>query len=302
MTHTVKPRTTVRRLFERAVRKPRPDVDVEQRRPLRGAAGGEYEQYERRFWQSLATSEAGGAMYGADEPNLSVFQRLRERAGRRQGGAPQWHLDTMEAEPLRRALPGWKVGGVTEPMLYVGAWRALFAWHIEDANLYSINLIHFGAPKSWYGLSPAEAKRFEQFAAYKFPHAANACANFLRHKMSVISPKVLRDHGFKVFECVHNAGEIMITLPEAYHSGFNHGFNVAESTNFATPRWPEAGRRVCLGINACQTSRPSQATVCCCQPNAVRIPVQDVAREWLLLKFVHRRRRDLCSQANSRAS
>lgn len=246
--HEVKPRMTIRRLFERSCRLPRPNVAVDalpwRRLSLRGSAGSEYEQYERRFWQSLATSEARGAIYGADEPNLSIFKRVRERNGEFDGGAPQWFLDKMHAEPLRRALPGWKLGGVTEPMIYVGSWRALFAWHVEDANLYSINIVHFGAPKSWYGLSPTDARRFERFAAHQFPHAANGCASFLRHKMTVISPKVLRDNGFNVAECVHHAGEIMITLPEAYHAGFNHGFNVAESTNFASARWPSAGRRV----------------------------------------------------------
>lgn len=37
--------------------------------------------------------------------------------------------------------------------------------------------------------------------------------------------------------------EIMITFPFGYHAGFNHGFNCAESTNFAMPRWVEYGKR-----------------------------------------------------------
>lgn len=42
---------------------------------------------------------------------------------------------------------------------------------------------------------------------------------------------------------VQEEREIIIVFPYAYHSGFNHGFNIAESTNFATERWIEFGKR-----------------------------------------------------------
>lgn len=38
----------------------------------------------------------------------------------------------------------------------------------------------------------------------------------------------------------------MITFPYGYHAGFNHGFNCAESTNFATLRWIEYGKQSVL--------------------------------------------------------
>ena len=42
----------------------------------------------------------------------------------------------------------------------------------------------------------------------------------------------------------------MITFPYGYHAGYNHGFNCAESTNFASLRWIDFGKRAkCVSMN-----------------------------------------------------
>lgn len=43
-------------------------------------------------------------------------------------------------------------------------------------------------------------------------------------------------------QITQEAGEFMITFPYGYHAGFNHGFNCAESTNFASERWINYGK------------------------------------------------------------
>ena len=41
-------------------------------------------------------------------------------------------------------------------------WRATSAWHVEDMDLFSINYIHFGAPKFWCAVPQARAGALEQ--------------------------------------------------------------------------------------------------------------------------------------------
>lgn len=52
--------------------------------------------------------------------------------------------------------------------------------------------------------------------------------------LDIMSPQTL--------QITQEAGEFMITFPYGYHAGFNHGFNCAESTNFATVRWIDYGK------------------------------------------------------------
>jgi JmjC domain, hydroxylase len=121
-------------------------------------------------------------------------------------------------------LVGPDMPGVTQAMLYFGTWRSMFAFHkevpisccfaamkpgtflndpLQDMDLYSVNYVHFGAPKAWYGVPPASAPRLQHLAESLFPEQRKRCAEFTRHKTCVISPSKVSECWTARFRCVH---------------------------------------------------------------------------------------------------
>mmetsp|Transcript_45335 Transcript_45335/g.73846 ORF Transcript_45335/g.73846 Transcript_45335/m.73846 type:complete len:829 (-) Transcript_45335:204-2690(-) len=180
----------------------------------------------KRFWKMVRFC---APMYGADTPGTLSD----ETAG-------SWYLPNLP-NLLNRLLKK-RIPGVNTPYLYVGMWRASFAWHTEDYDLSSINYLHFGAPKVWYCVPPEFADKVERLAATLFPQSFRECKQFLRHKSSMIEPDILIRHGIPVSFALQNPNDFMILFPRAFHCGFNTGFNCAESCNFADEKWIEIGR------------------------------------------------------------
>lgn len=116
------------------------------------------EELETNYWKSLMYNNP---MYGADMPG-SLFDEDRTSS---------WNVAKL---PNLLDVIGQKVPGVNTAYLYLGMWKATFAWHLEDVDLYSINYIHFGAPKQWYSISQEDAPRFEQAMKSKFAMAAQS--------------------------------------------------------------------------------------------------------------------------------
>ncbi|XP_019717501.1 lysine-specific demethylase 4C isoform X2 [Hippocampus comes] len=211
-----------------------------------------YEDLERKYWKNLTFvspiygADVGGSLYDEDveEWNIGHLNSI---------------LDIIEEDC------GVSIQGVNTPYLYFGMWKTTFSWHTEDMDLYSINYLHFGEPKSWYAIPPEHGKRLERLATGFFPNSFKGCEAFLRHKMTLISPFVLKKYGIPFDKITQEAGEFMITFPYGYHAGFNHGFNCAESTNFATIRWIEYGKN---------------ATQCTCSKDMVKISMEPFVKRF----------------------
>uniref|UniRef100_A0A670XR91 Lysine-specific demethylase 4A n=1 Tax=Pseudonaja textilis TaxID=8673 RepID=A0A670XR91_PSETE len=212
----------------------------------------DFEDLERKYWKNLTFNPP---IYGADVNGTLYDKHVDEW----NIGHLNTILDIVENES------GITIEGVNTPYLYFGMWKTSFAWHTEDMDLYSINYLHFGEPKSWYSIPPEHGKRLERLAKGFFPGSAQSCEAFLRHKMTLISPSILKKYGIPFAKVTQEAGEFMITFPYGYHAGFNHGFNCAESTNFATLRWIEYGK---------------QSVLCSCRKDMVKISMEVFVRKY----------------------
>ncbi|KAJ7761127.1 JmjC domain, hydroxylase-domain-containing protein [Mycena metata] len=122
-----------------------------------------------------------------------------------------WNVATLPST-LSRLLPPSSGGlpGVNTPF---GMWRATFAWHAEDMDLFSINYIHFGAPKFWYAVPQGRAGTLEGRMRGYFPADTSTCPQFLQHKSFLASPSLLSQSAVRPNHLVQHAGEFVVTFP-----------------------------------------------------------------------------------------
>lgn len=130
------------------------------------------EELELLYWKSLGYAEP---MYGADMLG-SLFHEKKTKS---------WNVAKL---PNLLDLMDEKLPGVNDAYLYAGLWKATFSWHLEDQDLYSINYLHFGAPKQWYSIPQSQNTKFYKLMLDIFDEDHKNCLEFLRHKTFLASP------------------------------------------------------------------------------------------------------------------
>ncbi|EYU45270.1 hypothetical protein ABFS82_05G068700 [Erythranthe guttata] len=204
-------------------------------------AGGLPATYmEKEFWHEIACGKTESVEYACDVDGSAFSSSPSDPLGK-----SRWNLKKLSRLPkstlrlLETAIPG-----VTEPMLYIGMLFSMFAWHVEDHYLYSINYHHCGAAKTWYGIPGHAAVDFEKVVKeHVYTHdilsmdGEDGAFDVLLGKTTLFPPNILVEHGVPVYKAVQKPGEYVITFPRAYHAGFSHGFNCGEAVNFSTGDW-----------------------------------------------------------------
>eukprot|EP00211_Chloroparvula_japonica_P000270 CAMPEP_0119128478 /NCGR_PEP_ID=MMETSP1310-20130426/6616_1 /TAXON_ID=464262 /ORGANISM="Genus nov. species nov., Strain RCC2339" /LENGTH=1075 /DNA_ID=CAMNT_0007118821 /DNA_START=149 /DNA_END=3377 /DNA_ORIENTATION=+ len=202
---------------------------------------------ERRYWSAVDSGdEYLQTEYGSDvctkDAKTSGYERVMD-------------LGTADMQKVLLSPPGWNqntlakvngslmaqestdLPGISSPYMYIGMLFSSFCWHVEDDFMYSINLMHMGFPKRWYGVPSSHAEAFEAAAREVVPGLFEENPALLHTLVTQIHPRHLVERGVPVYTALQQPGQIAVTFPRAYHAGFSHGFNAAESCNVCPADW-----------------------------------------------------------------
>ncbi|CAA7040550.1 unnamed protein product [Microthlaspi erraticum] len=211
------------------------------------------EEIEGEYWRIVEkpTTEVV-VYYGADLQKhvlgSGFYQDMEEMSTKKSEMARYiasgWNLNRLPRLPGSvLAFEDSDISGVVVPWLYVGMCFSSFCWHVEDHHLYSVNYLHFGEPKVWYGVPRSHATKLEQAMKKHLPDLFAEAPDLLHGLVTQFSPSVLTTEGVPVYRAVQQPGEFVVTFPKAYHSGFSTGFNCAEAVNMAPVEWLSHGQK-----------------------------------------------------------
>ncbi|KHN86026.1 Lysine-specific demethylase rbr-2 [Toxocara canis] len=211
------------------------------------------EEVENEFWKKVVDLENMVAVkYGADLLASKVgsgfpmpgkdFSGCSDAKEREYYAKHPWNLNNMpilKESVLSHIESG--ISGMMVPWVYVGMCFSAFCWHTEDHWTYSVNYMHWGERKIWYGVSGLDGAHFDDVVKALLPDLFEKQPDLLHHMTTTVNPAVLINKGVKVYSVHQEPGEFVITFPRAYHAGYNEGLNFAEAVNFAPADWLRKG-------------------------------------------------------------
>ena len=122
------------------------------------------------------------------------------------------------------------VPGLHNPSAYQSRPWGPFAWHREDLRAWAVNYLYCGE-KIWRVIEPGSEKQADRVFADMLG-VTPTHNQYLRHQALHGGVDRLREGGVVVREFKQRAGQLVITLPGAYHSGFSVTSTQAEAVNW----------------------------------------------------------------------
>ncbi|KAG1175086.1 hypothetical protein G6F70_004532 [Rhizopus microsporus] len=201
------------------------------------------EDCENEFWRLVNNPhETCQVEYGADLHSTQHGSGFMAPEQMPQGAFDPWNLNVIPVSPHSLFTHiKTDISGMMSPWLYIGMCFSAFCWHNEDHYTYSINYMHWGETKTWYGVPGSDTAKFEESMRKAVPELFEQQPDLLFQLVTMLSPERLLKENVKVYAVDQRPGQFVVTFPKAYHSGFNHGFNFCEAVNFAPTDWVEYG-------------------------------------------------------------
>ncbi|KAK7399652.1 hypothetical protein VNO78_10839 [Psophocarpus tetragonolobus] len=202
------------------------------------------EEIEGEYWRLIEQpTDEVEVYYGADLETGALGSGFPKTSSLTKNDSDRyalsgWNLNNFPRLPgSALCFEGSDISGVLVPWLYVGMCFSSFCWHVEDHHLYSLNYLHWGESKVWYGVPGSHASGLEDAMKKHLPDLFEEQPNLLNELVTQLSPSILKSEGVPVHRTVQHSGEFVVTFPRAYHCGFNCGFNCAEAVNVAPVDW-----------------------------------------------------------------
>ncbi|KAK9073560.1 hypothetical protein SSX86_007884 [Deinandra increscens subsp. villosa] len=161
-------------------------------------------ELETLFWKAQVdkpfTVEYGNDLVGSafDETGGGgggVRQGKKEACDVMTVGESEWNMRKVSrANGSLLSFLKEEIPGVTSPMIYLGMLFSWFAWHVEDHDFHSLNYMHFGGGKIWYGVPMEAAFAFEdvvRMEGYGGEISPTVTFATLGGKTTLMSPELL---------------------------------------------------------------------------------------------------------------
>lgn len=166
-----------------------------------------------------------------------------------------------------------KMPGINSSMYYMGCAGSYSEMYVEDANLESLNAIHFNlnpalsdaVSKIWIIVPEKEAMYAAARKNYKDTDSTatnlNLCCHFLDHKQSFVTLKFLERYNIRHTIVKQKPGDVIYVERGVFHEVINVNTNFAEAINYASSKW-NCGNNMsstckCDGMSAIQHIRPN---------------------------------------------
>ncbi|CAO0801826.1 unnamed protein product [Mucor circinelloides] len=185
------------------------------------------DECERDFWRLVSDpNETCQVEYGADL-HRSAFSSVNPTSD-------PWSLNAISVAS-RSLFADIKpdITGMMVPRLNVGMCFSALGWHSEDHYTHSISYMHWGETKTWYSVPGYKASSFQDAMRKAAPGLFKQQPDLLSQRATMLSPERLKKEDIDVYAVDQRPGQFVVVYPQAYHSEFNHGFNLCEAVNFA---------------------------------------------------------------------